>query len=107
MRKGSSINYVVGRGGPPPHVVDYGNFFWSCFIQCWVWGYPPPYRSRNVVDYMGGGVPPTNYVVYGRSLRMPQSLNQIKKYLKKEKNASKNQLNSIIGANVAEKFALF
>ena len=62
------VDYVtttVRRGGgtpppPHPHVVDYGNFFWSCFIQCWVWGGTPPphYRSRNVVDYVGGGVPP-------------------------------------------------
>ena len=41
------------------------------------------------------------------NLRMSSSLNQIKKYLKKEKNASKSQLNSITEANVAEKFALF
>ena len=31
----------------------------------------------------------------------------IKKYLKKEKNASKSQLDSITETNVAEKFALF
>ena len=53
-------------GGPPPHAVDYGNFFWSCFIQCWVWGGPFLfYRSR----LRGGVPPPTDYVVYGRSLR--------------------------------------
>ena len=86
--QGSSINYVVGGGDPPhvvdyvtttvrggypppptPHVVDYGNFFWSCFIQCWVWGGTPPITVVvtqsttwggsppyfTVVDYVGGG----------------------------------------------------
>ena len=43
----------------------------------------------------------------GYYVRIPPSLNQIKKYLKKEKNASKSQLDSITAANVAEKFALF
>ena len=43
----------------------------------------------------------------GYCVRMPPSLAQIKTYLKKEKNASKSQLNSITEANVAEKFALF
>ena len=43
----------------------------------------------------------------GYCVRMPPSLNQIKKYLKKEKNASKSQLDSITETNVAEKFALF
>ena len=38
---------------------------------------------------------------------MPPSLAQIKKYLKKVKNASKTQLDSITEVNVAEKFALF
>ena len=43
----------------------------------------------------------------GYCVRMPPSLAQIKKYLKKVKNASKTQLDSITEVNVAEKFALF
>ena len=43
----------------------------------------------------------------GYCVKMSPSLNQIKKYLKKEKNTSKSQLNSTTKANVAEKFALF
>ena len=41
----SRLRYDYGKGGVPPpphpHVVDYGNFFWSCFSQCWVWGGTP------------------------------------------------------------------
>ena len=58
VSKRSCTNYVVGRGYIYPPRNDYGDFTivsknsWSCFIQC----------------YVGGGIPPTHYVVCARSL---------------------------------------
>ena len=46
------------RGGyPPPPRNDYGDFFWSCFIQCYVGGVPPSPKGYVVVT-VGGGYPP-------------------------------------------------
>ena len=58
------------RGGvPPPPRNDYGDFFWSCFIQCYVGGYPPSPKGYVVVTVGGGYPPPKGYVVYAWSLR--------------------------------------
>ena len=66
-------------------------------------------EKQNKVDMWSKKVAAFSKIIQnaGYCVRMPPSLAQIKKYLKKVKNASKSQLNSITEANVAEKFALF
>ena len=70
--KGSSINYVVGRGVPPyrndygkiggtPHVTTTVNIFGRVLFSVALGG--TPYRNRNVVVTVGG-YPPKGYVVY-------------------------------------------